>query len=88
MYIYYLTSNEGIYILLYIYICIYIYDDIFYNIYTTHFHYYIVDFRSATWLPYIRILVGCRYRHALRANILGRAFFFSYGASLRFVLNE
>ena len=36
----------------YLYIIIYIYDDIFYNIYTTHFHYYIVDFRSATWLPY------------------------------------
>ena len=34
MYIYYLTSNEGIYLLLYIYIYI-LYDDIFYNIYTT-----------------------------------------------------
>ena len=51
MYIYYLiTSNEGIYILLYIYM--YIYDDIFYNIYTTFTIIYIVDFRSATWLPY------------------------------------
>ena len=50
MYIYYLTSNEGIdiYILLYIYV----YDDIFYNIYTTFTIIYIVDFRSATWLPY------------------------------------
>ena len=28
----------------------------------------------------IRTLVGCKYRHALRANVFGRACFFPYGA--------
>ena len=48
--VYILPYFERRYLYIIIYICIY--DDIFYNIYTTFTIYYIVDFRSATWLPY------------------------------------
>ena len=36
---------------------------------------YIVDFRSAGWLPYV-----FKYRHALRAKHFGSRVFFPYGA--------
>ena len=42
---------------------------------------YIVDFRSALWLPYDP--VGCKYRHALRAKQTGsRVCFFRMAPSL------
>ena len=53
IHIYILPYFERRYLYIIIYTCICIYDDIFYNIYTTFtIYYYIVDFRSATWLPY------------------------------------
>jgi hypothetical protein len=49
------------------------------NTFVIHHFPYIVDFRSAMWVA-IRTLIGCKYRHALRANVFGRACFFSFGA--------
>ena len=86
--VYILPYFERRYRYLYIIIYIYVYDDIFYNIYTTFTIIYIVDFRSATWLPYEYWSVADTDTRSAPIFWVARFFFPMHGASLRFVLNE
>ena len=52
-----------------------------------HFPYYIVDFRSANWLPYEYWSVANTDTRSAPIFWVARVFF-SYGALLRFVLNK
>ena len=82
--VYILPYFERRYLYIIIYICIY--DDIFYNIYTT---FTIISLTFGRQRGYHtntgRLQIPTR---APRQYFGSRVFFFSYGASLRFVLNE